>query len=342
MKRIFFSSVVSMVLLCLFVFSGCEEALTSNDGTESGESGFSFSDLYSRIKTLEDENKRLNEVIGSITGGSGISIGDLASQVGNLETDLGSLNTRVGNFTVNEEQTVASRIENLEDDMGDGSSGVLYKVNYLHDTLFAGVSRLTDPYTQKSTIRFSGINVQIVSGSGSTDGTVNGLGNLIVGYNETRSLESNKSGSHNIIVGRWHNYSSYGGLVVGNYNTISGTYSSVCGGTENTASGQDSSVSGGAYNTASGYWSSVSGGRDNIASWGADSVSGGASNTASGNCSAVSGGYENLANWFFSSVSGGRKNTAGRIDLSSPDGGDSSSVGGGYGNNAVADYQFLP
>ena len=35
-----------------------------------------------------------------------------------------------------------------------------------------------------TTLRFTGINVQIVSGSGTTDGPVNGKGNLIIGYNE--------------------------------------------------------------------------------------------------------------------------------------------------------------
>jgi hypothetical protein len=35
-----------------------------------------------------------------------------------------------------------------------------------------------------TTLQFSGINVQVVSGSGITDGAVNGKGNLIVGYNE--------------------------------------------------------------------------------------------------------------------------------------------------------------
>jgi hypothetical protein len=33
------------------------------------------------------------------------------------------------------------------------------------------------------TLRFTGVNVQVVSGSGTTSGTVNGLGNLIIGYN---------------------------------------------------------------------------------------------------------------------------------------------------------------
>ncbi|MCP4135735.1 MAG: hypothetical protein GY754_32505 [bacterium] len=67
----------------------------------------------------------------------------------------------------------------------------------------------------------------------------------IVSIDGLMSIGNNKSGSHNIIVGSNHNYSSYGGLVVGYYNTISGRYSSVSGGYYNQATGWHSSVSGG-------------------------------------------------------------------------------------------------
>jgi hypothetical protein len=137
---------------------------------------------------------------------------------------------------------------------------------------------------------FTGVNVHVRSGSGATDGTINGLGNLIVGYDEARSSGSDKSGSHNLVVGKYHNYTSYGGLVVGYRNTISGLYASVSGGRNNEASGYDSSVSGGYNNTASGDYASVSGGYYNTASGNASSVSGGEDNTASGSSSSVSGG----------------------------------------------------
>ncbi|MBN2340843.1 MAG: hypothetical protein JXX29_17635 [Deltaproteobacteria bacterium] len=85
---------------------------------------------------------------------------------------------------------------------------------------------------------FTGANINIVSGSGSTDGDINGLGNLIIGYNEDLDEGSEKSGSHNLVIGSQNNYSSYGGLVTGYQNTVSGEYSSVSGGTSNTASGR--------------------------------------------------------------------------------------------------------
>ena len=103
-------------------------------------------------------------------------------------------------------------------------------------------------------ILFSSLdNLQVVSGEGLTDAPVNGLGNIIVGYDENTS--DDKSGSHNLVVGYGHTYSSYGGIVAGQDNSITGAFSSVSGGANNNASGYQSSVSGGANNTASGYQS---------------------------------------------------------------------------------------
>lgn len=109
---------------------------------------------------------------------------------------------------------------------------------------------------------FKGINVQIVNGTGSTDGKVNGRGNLIIGYNETRGQDGQdvRVGSHNIVVGNKHNYSSFGGLMVGAFHTVSAPYSSVSGGYGNTAEGSYSTVSGGQLNKASGKYATVTGG----------------------------------------------------------------------------------
>ncbi len=122
--------------------------------------------------------------------------------------------------------------------------------------LLQGVSR------QKNELTFSGINLHIVNGTGNTEGQVNGLGNLIVGYNEPRTggHVAKHTGSHNVIIGSMHSYSSYGGLVAGSTNTITGKYSSVSGGQWNTASGDYSSVSGGHLSSAKGKYSTVNGG----------------------------------------------------------------------------------
>ena len=87
-----------------------------------------------------------------------------------------------------------------------------------------------------------------------------GAGEIIVGYNELRGGGNDRTGSHNIVVGRYHNYSSHGGLVVGQGNAITGQFATVSGGNGNRAAGDYSSVSGGyaAYVTGSNDWAAGS------------------------------------------------------------------------------------
>lgn len=212
------------------------------------------------------------------------------------------------------------------------------------------VELVPDPNVQNEyTVRFSGVNVQIVNGTGETHHS-NGLGNLIVGYNEPRVgaplcsngqyddendcsnngavwSDSHKSGSHNIVGGDGNAYSSHGGLVVGSGNAITHAFASVSGGSENTASGPWSSVGAGEKNIASGPVSSVSGGSSNAASSPQSSVSGGIANIASGPASSVSGGDNNTASGPVSSVSGGSYNTASGMQSSVSGGG--TNVAGG-------------
>ena len=157
------------------------------------------------------------------------------------------------------------------------------------------------------TVLISGANLQVVSGEGSTPSPVNGTGNIIIGYNEDDG--DDKTGSHNLIVGKYNSYSGYGGIVVGYDNATTGSYCSVLGGAQNSASGIQSTVSGGTNNTASGEYSSVSGGSNSTADGNMSSVSGGILNTASGNYSSVLGGSSNQAIGFGSSIVCGQYNT---------------------------------
>lgn len=63
--------------------------------------------------------------------------------------------------------------------------------------------------------------VELVNGLGSTgcgpeDEPIpdcpNGLGNLIVGYNESRGGSDIRTGSHNVVMGQGNNFSRFGGL----------------------------------------------------------------------------------------------------------------------------------
>ena len=172
---------------------------------------------------------------------------------------------------------------------------------------------------EQPVVRVVGANLQILNGEGRTN-SVNGTGNLIVGYDEinepdvpsactdgayTNQFEclqngevwglTHKSGSHNLVVGDLHSYSQFGGFVAGSGNTINRGYASISGGTGNSAYDFYSSVSGGANNIASEIGASVSGGWYNTASGYYSSVSGGHTNEASGSRASVSGGLERSA-----------------------------------------------
>ena len=102
----------------------------------------------------------------------------------------------------------------------------------------------------------TGVNVQIVDGSGDTDGPVNGVGNLIVGYDED-SAQVEKTGSHNLILGRRNQYTSYSGIVSGEDNSLTQPGSAVLSGTFNQANGEFSAVVGGFDNEARGETSGL-------------------------------------------------------------------------------------
>lgn len=160
--------------------------------------------------------------------------------------------------------------------------------NYASKSSVEALEEKTAPMTRQTldeedSIVFEGVNIHLRNGSSDekTQST-NGVGNLIIGYNEHRgqTTPSERSGSHNLVVGQGHSWTSFGGQVVGRNNTISRDFASVCGGEGNQASGMYSTVSGGSKNHASSSNSSVSGGYDNEASGAYSSVSGGASREA--------------------------------------------------------------
>ncbi len=189
-----------------------------------------------------------------------------------------------------------------------------------------------------STIQFTGVNLQVIDGSGS-ETTINGTGNLILGYDEPSGTQT---GSHNLLLGgTGDSYTSYGGIVDGYSNRIAGGYASVLGGGGNTASGYASTITGGLANRTTTNYSTVSGGCSNLAGSGTPSINafctntthpgyfasilGGMGNQASAQNSVVSGGALNLAGNLYASVSAGKENKAT---------GEGSSISGGSGGEA--------
>ncbi|HEY3947006.1 MAG TPA: hypothetical protein VGL78_17420 [Solirubrobacteraceae bacterium] len=87
-----------------------------------------------------------------------------------------------------------------------------------------------------------------MSGSGSTGGTVNGMGNLVIGYAENPKGYV-RTGSNDLIVGTGNGWTGFGEIAGGANNRASGPYATTFG-LSNIASGMESAILGGHKNSA--------------------------------------------------------------------------------------------
>ncbi len=330
---------------------GDDHSYTSHGAIVAGFANISndrFSSVLGGWRNLAAGN------VSTVSGGSyNIANGSITSVSG------GNSNAAVGNRSSvsGGEDIVASSAYDWQ------AGGVMTQVNNDITNILSNSVLALDGYLELSTFNgydtaeFTGVNLQVNDGSGDTDGAVNGLGNVIIGYNDQQSgfgLEfcsdpdySNETdctnnggvwqnnvttGSHNLIIGIGHSYTSYGGFIAGAYNVINNIHSSVGGGSNNIANGDTSSVSGGRGNSAGAFYSSVSGGVENSANGFYSSVSGGRANSADGNYSSISGGGVSVASGNTSSISGGFGNQATE---------NLSSVSGGYQRTALDQYDWV-
>lgn len=182
------------------------------------------------------------------------------------------------------------------------------------DELTAGLSRIE--VDGHDTLRLTGANLQLVDGSGDTvcggaGDACTGLGNLIVGYNE--SAGDTRTGAHSVIVGERHSYSSSGHLLAGTDNTATGVGASVLGGSMNLASGDGAVVVGGSMNHAEADESVIVTGFSNWTTGQRAGIVGGQSNIASGTTSVAVGGLANFPTGGYTVVAGGLNNSAGGL-----------------------------
>jgi hypothetical protein len=112
---------------------------------------------------------------------------------------------------------------------GPDVTGQVAALQALVDSLTSRVAALEAKLAHVSVagndITISGANLYVNDGSGGTDGPTNGLGNVVIGYNEPRGAGDDRSGSHNLVIGSRHNFSSHGGLVAGRDADVSTPFS---------------------------------------------------------------------------------------------------------------------
>jgi hypothetical protein len=145
------------------------------------------------------------------------------------------------------------------------------------------------------TLRVSGANLQVTNGTGATF-TTNGLGNLIVGYNEQNS-QCDLSGSHNIVLGQENEYTteSFAGLIGGKENIILSEYNLVFG-QQNAAYDPYASVIGGTFQVVHNIFGVIVGGASNSIDAEGAVIVGGEFNTATGTYGVLGGGQSRSVN----------------------------------------------
>lgn len=179
------------------------------------------------------------------------------------------------------------------------------------DTLLAARATTLETKTQYLSVQgsetyFTGTNVHIRNGLGATNGNpadpralasnatqVNGLGNLIVGYNAADLFgPTERTGSHYLVLGDGNSYTSFGGIAAGWANSVTAPYASTLGGRSNRAASEWGTIVGGAFNTIrdGGSTAAILGGNANLATGLDATVSGGSGNEASARFSGVGGG----------------------------------------------------
>ncbi len=204
-------------------------------------------------KLVEAMHARHDHQVSSQQGGAASSVSALQTQVADLQSKVATLtsaNTSMQTQLQAQLDALQLQVTGLAKSSSSGGSSLSELAKYVKVDLNE-INGVKGPH-----VIFSGAYVHIRSGSGFTDdgGALKGLGNLIVGYNEPRSLDLVPNliacdrvltGSHNIVTGFGNVVQSYGGFVAGQQNCIGSAYSSILGGTINEAAGLSSTILGG-------------------------------------------------------------------------------------------------
>jgi hypothetical protein len=235
-----------------------------------------------RVQDMKDKVANLREQVQDQKhhhhiGGLEARVAALEAQVANIANRASfdptallqavqSLQSQVNDINNSKLATLNTRVDGLNTAVGDLNTKV---DNGVVPDLKKYVSVNTNDMNgvKGPNLVFRGVNVHVQSGAGATADTTSGLGNLVVGYNEQASPDQVRLGAHNLVGGSQNSFSSYGGLVFGVANKVTGTYAAVVSGTNNTASGTSSGILSGETTIASGISSGVVGGKLKSATW---------------------------------------------------------------------------
>jgi hypothetical protein len=169
---------------------------TFSNGTiaDANEVNVNFNAIVSESNDQDGRLVALESQIATLTSGQAA----LTTSVGTNTTDIATNVTNVGTLVTSVDDVFSGLLE-LDSLITANNSAIVTNIASIGglETTFAGASLVG------STLTFSGINLAVVDGSGDTGGAENGLGNLIIGYNEN-TVAATRNGSHNQVVGMDH------------------------------------------------------------------------------------------------------------------------------------------
>ena len=203
---------------------------------DNGRHSLLSSELRSKIEHLRDKMAQDRERHHN-QGDSAASVVALREEVTNLRNALAEMAKNEAALLL----VINNRLNTLETSPPSGgtTNPALTELAKYVKVEPGTVNGLTGPH-----VIFHHANVHVESGTAPT--AVPGLGNLIVGYNEMPTIQGwSRAGSHNLIVGPSHSFSSTAGAVFGISNVISAEHATVLGGNQNRAGGASSSILGG-------------------------------------------------------------------------------------------------
>lgn len=202
-------------------------------------------------QTTKDQQARLSAQDERITA--------QANTIANQASSIATLNAALT-------KEVADRVSYAD---ARGAQALADAKSYSDNKLAPMADKLVHFSRVGNEVYIRGANLNIQNGKGTTYAAgVNGLGNLIVGYNELRNNAASpdvRLGSHNLVLGQGNNFSQTGAILTGINNASTAHFASVLGGTGNSANAYYSVVVGGYNNNTNGGWSTILGGRDRTA-----------------------------------------------------------------------------
>jgi hypothetical protein len=265
-----------------------------------------------------------------------------SSDTSALETQVAALEARI---TTLESQlaTVQSQVTTATTTLSDASAAISWAEDVQQ---YVSIDSRGD-------VVVAGANLRVQNVPGETppsSPTLNSKGNIIVGFDDERregtctggannglacdpdlvadcpdgtcsdpQVVSDKTGSHNVVIGPKHSYTRDSSLLVGFGNTVTAS-AAFAGGVRNVVAAAGGSVHGGTQNVipTSGFGSTICGGKGN---------------SAGGTYAVVAGGQNNSATGFYSVAGGGRDNA---------NGADWGVIVGGHSNTSVTPYSIVP